>query len=142
MSESESKDNSSNGVIDTSKRYIDTSYKYLKLKIFHLLTTNVAMLSKMLLIGGLFTIGTIFLSISGALAIGEYLGNMSLGFLIISLVFLLIGLIMYLLRSTINKAIVRNMSDKFFETPKKVKSEESKRRESKQQVANNTKNDI
>ena len=129
MSEFESKDNSSDGTLDIGKRYVDTSYKYLKLKIFHLLATNITMLSKMIVIGGIFTIALIFVSLSGAIALGNYYENMPLGYLLVGFIFMLIGFIVYLVRDVFNKLIITNLSAKFFEVPKRVKSEKVKETE-------------
>lgn len=119
MSEFESKDTSSDSTIEIGKRYAETSYKYLKLKVFHLLTTNITLLSKILVLGTLFSIGLIFLSFSGAIALGNFFGNMSLGYLIIALVFFLLVIVMYFVRGFISKKIIKSMSDIFFEASKK-----------------------
>jgi hypothetical protein len=55
------------------------------------------------------------MALAGAIAIGEYLGNMSLGYLIMGVLFLLFSFIVYLIRSHINSKIISSMADEFFD---------------------------
>jgi len=116
MFNQETKNSTSDSTIDMAKRYSETSYKYIKLKTFHLLTSNIALLAKVFVIGILFLISILFLSISGALAIGNALNSMPLGFLSIFLIFLIFAFIAFLLRKKINKAVITTFADKFFST--------------------------
>ena len=126
MSESKAKNNTSDSTLEIGKRYAETSYKYFKLKAFQLLTTNVVMLTKMLLIGSIFFVGIVFLSISGAIALGVYFGSMPLGFLCIATIFFILGIIIYLIRGVISASIIKNLSGKFFEVPTKLRPENPK----------------
>lgn len=126
----ETKNSTSDSTIDIAKRYSETSYKYIKLKIFHLLTSNVALLAKVFVIGVLFLISILFLSISGALAIGEELKSMPLGFLSIFLIYLILTLIAYLLRKKINKSVITSFADKFFSQEEPIKPNEIAKKQS------------
>ena len=126
----ETKNSTSDSTIDIAKRYSETSYKYIKLKIFHLLTSNIALLAKVFVIGVLFLISILFLSISGALAIGEELNNMPLGFLSIFLIYLILTLIAYLLRKKINKSVITSFADKFFSQEEPIKPNEIVKKQS------------
>jgi Zn-dependent protease with chaperone function len=126
----ETKNSTSDSTIDIAKRYSETSYKYIKLKIFHLLTSNIALLAKVFVIGILFLISILFLSISGALAIGEELNSMPLGFLSIFLIYLILTLIAYLLRKKINKSVITSFADKFFTQEEPIKPNEIVKKQS------------
>ena len=126
----ETKNSTSDSTIDIAKRYSETSYKYIKLKIFHLLTSNIALLAKVFVIGILFLISILFLSISGALAIGEELNSMPLGFLSIFLIYLILTLIAYLLRKKINKSVITSFADKFFSQEEPIKPNEIAKKQS------------
>jgi len=101
---------------DISKKYVDVSYKYSKLKAFQIVTYAVSSLSKLFLIGTLLSAGLIFMSVAGAIALGDYLNNMSLGYLCIGLSLLLIGYVIYLTRKVIDKKIIKTMFPIFFDT--------------------------
>ncbi|TXE19954.1 hypothetical protein ES692_01460 [Psychroserpens burtonensis] len=100
---------------DTAEKYVKTSKEYFKLKVFQQLTLTLSLVTKFAVVGGLIAFSVIFTAVAGAIAIGEYLGNMSLGYLIIGAIFLLLSFIVYLLRSHINSKIISSMANKFFD---------------------------
>ncbi|PQJ80612.1 hypothetical protein [Polaribacter porphyrae] len=118
MSILESIKSTSEDGVDIGKKYIDASYEYSKLKTFQILTYSLSTLSKLFLIGGLLSTGLIFLSVAGAVALGDYLNNMSLGYLFTGLFLMIIGLLIYILRKRIDKKIIIKMSAQFFDSKK------------------------
>lgn len=110
----ESINNTSDKAVDIGEKYLKDTQEYYKLKIFQQLTVSISMVAKALLIGGLLFIGLIFLAVAAAIAIGHWIGNDALGYLIIAVVFILIGLIVYSNRRFINHEIIKKMSPKFF----------------------------
>jgi hypothetical protein len=100
---------------DTAEKYVKTSKEYFKLKVFQQLTLTLSLVTKFAVIGGLIAFSLIFMALAGAIAIGEYLGNMSLGYLIMGVLFLLFSFIVYLIRSHINSKIISSMADEFFD---------------------------
>lgn len=100
---------------DTAERYVKTSKEYFKLKVFQQITLILSFLTKFAAIGVLILLAFIFMAAAGAMALGEALENMPLGYLIVGLVFLLIALIVYALRNKINTKIISTVADKFFE---------------------------
>lgn len=72
-------------------------------------------ITKMMIIGSLVSIGMLFLSISGAIAIGDYLENTALGYLIIGSVYVFFGIILFLMRKLIEKTIIKKLSKKVFD---------------------------
>lgn len=110
----ESINNTTTKATDISRDYIKKSQEYYKLKVFQQLTFSFSMLGKALIIGSILFIGLIFLAFTLALAIGEWLSNITLGYLIVSGLFFCIAFIVYKLRHIIDKKILKAMSPIFF----------------------------
>lgn len=113
MSLFESLNNSSESGIDKGKDYVDATYKYLKLKSFHILSLSLSTIIKVLFIGGLAIISLFFFSIALAIYVGEYYNSFSLGCVFVGGLFLLIGIIMYLFRKKIDTIVIENVAKKF-----------------------------
>lgn len=101
---------------DFSKKYIETSYQYGKLKIFQLVTVSISATVKMFLVGGFISIGLFFLAFASAVFLGNYLNNISLGYLIVGLFFLISAIFIFSLRKKIDKKIIQKMSEIFFDS--------------------------
>ena len=115
MSVFESLNNTADSATDIGEKYIKTSHRYFKLKVFQQLTVTVSFLGKALIIGALILAGLIFTAFAAAIAIGRALDNLSLGYLIIGLIFCLLAFIAYYLRAHINRKVISSMSQKFFD---------------------------
>ena len=102
-------------ISDSGETYIRKTQEYYKLKIFQQLTFSISIVAKVLIFGGIFFSALIFLSFAAALALGEWLGDLALGYLILGSIFLLLGFLVYLKRDIINKKIIQSLSQKFFE---------------------------
>lgn len=109
------KSTSENGV-DLGKKYVETSLKYSKLKGFQIVTYTLSSATKLLLFGGFLAIGIIFMAIAGAIALGDYLNNPSLGYLYTGLGLLVIALLTLCLRKIIDKKIITTIHHLFFES--------------------------
>lgn len=118
MSILESIKNTSEDGVDIGKKYVDASYEYGKLKTFQIVTYSLSTLSKLFLIGTLFAAGLIFMAVAGAVALGNYLNNMALGYLSIGAFLMIIGVLIFLFRKFIDKKIITNMSAQFFDSKK------------------------
>lgn len=99
--------------IDKGKDYVDATYKYAKLKSFHLLSLSLSTIAKLFFIGGLFIISILFMSIALAVVLGEYLHSLALGYLIVGGIFLILGIVIYLLRKKIDTIIIKTLVEKF-----------------------------
>ena len=110
----ESINNTSDKAIDIGEKYIKDTQDYYKLKIFQQISSSVSLVAKVMIIGGLLFIGLIFLAVAAALAIGKYLDNVALGYVIVAGFFIVVSLIVYLTRSSINHKIIAKLSPKFF----------------------------
>ncbi|MFL1012446.1 hypothetical protein [Flavisericum labens] len=96
------------------KKYLESSYKYFKLKIFEQLTISVGMVLKIMLIGGLALIGVSFMAVALAFSIGRAFNSLSLGFVSTGILFLILSLILFRLRKHINNYVIKKLSKKFF----------------------------
>lgn len=110
----ESINNTSDKAVGIGEKYLKDTQDYYKLKIFQQLTVSISMVAKALFIGGLLFIGLIFISFAAALAIGNWIDNIALGYLIVAVFYIILGVILYSNRRAINHTIIKKMSPKFF----------------------------
>lgn len=110
----ESINNTSNKASDIGERYVDKSFEYFKLKIFQQLTYTISMAGKALIIGAVLFIGLILLAVAGAIAIGQALDNVALGYLIVGALFFIIAFIIYKVRYLIDGKIISKIYVKFY----------------------------
>lgn len=110
----ESINNTSEKAADIGERYIDKSFEYFKLKVFQQLTYTISMAGKALIIGAVLFIGLILLAIAGAIAVGEELGNVALGYLIVGVLFFLIAFVIYKIRYVVDRKIISKIQVKFY----------------------------
>lgn len=106
--------NSSEKGAEAGKEFVSKSFEYTKLKAFQLTTLSIGILTKLIIIGGLASLGFIFVAFSVAIALGRYFQNVALGYLAVGLIMLLISLLIYLIRKSFDKKIIRKMSKIFF----------------------------
>ncbi|MEN8789769.1 MAG: hypothetical protein ABF293_03400 [Flavobacteriaceae bacterium] len=95
--------------------YVDDSLQYIELKGFKISMVLVTSLVKFFLMASIGLLIILLLSIGVAIAIGESLGGYHWGFLIVGGFYVVIGLIVYAMRRSINKVILRFFSKKIFE---------------------------
>ena len=100
---------------DSGERYAKASKAYYKLKVFKVITKSSSKLTKILVIGGLFFLASLFILIAGTIWLANTLQNFSLAFLIVGSILLIIGVIAYLIRKSIDRLIIRKVSEDFFD---------------------------
>ncbi|RCS26400.1 hypothetical protein DUT90_11600 [Polaribacter sp. WD7] len=105
---------SSDSAVDTGKKFVKTSFEYYKLKLFQTLTKSLSTVVKLIAVGGLLMIGVVFLSISTAVAIGNHVESIPLGFLYVGLFYVILSTIMFFLSKKVDQKIIKNLSKKFF----------------------------
>ena len=111
----ESIDESTTKGVKSGEDYIKSTEAYYRLKIFQQLSLSYSLLIKLTLIGGFVFLGLIFLAIAAAIALGNSIGSISLGILIVGLTLILFGFIPYALRKRIDKTILNKFSKSFFD---------------------------
>lgn len=115
MSILESLNQTSNKAVDVGEQYYKKTQEYYKLKVFQQLAMFMGRFCKIALIGGLFFISLIITAVAGILALGKLMENTILACLCIGLVFLILGSLVYRLRTKIDDFIVKKLSKDFFE---------------------------
>lgn len=97
------------------KGYIETGVAYYKLRAFKILMKSTTTIVKYFFILLCLTMSVLFGSIAGAFALGVYLDNIALGFLIVSGIYLLVAAVMILIKSKIiTSFILKKFSAIFF----------------------------
>lgn len=94
--------------------YVDDSLEYVELKGFKI---SMVLVTSLIIFFLLSSIGLIFLflvSIGVAIAIGDALGGYEWGFMTVGAFYLVLGLLVFAMRRSINKVILRFFSKKFF----------------------------
>lgn len=98
-----------------SEKAVQSNTEYYKLLVFKILTQTISTTANYLLFGSIIFLIILFVSISGGIALGNYLENNSLGFLIVAGVFLVILCILLPLRKKIIETpILSKMSENYF----------------------------
>ncbi|WP_223034104.1 hypothetical protein [Hanstruepera marina] len=110
----ESINETSGKMTDAGEAYIKKSQEYFKLKVFQQISVSITFVIKALVIGSLLLIGLFFAAFALALAIGEWLDNLALGYLILGAVFILGCILVYYQRHLIERKVIKSLSSKFF----------------------------
>lgn len=99
----------------TARSFLDSSRQYYKLRGFKVLMKAVIITAKITAVAVMMVMALLFLSISAAFWIGSELDKTSLGFLIVGGFYLLVGLIIYLLRHSLRKPLLKKFSEFYFD---------------------------
>ena len=110
----ESINNATNKAVKVGEDYVKSSQEYFILKIFQQLSYSFSTLYKIIIIGSFLLLGVIFITISGALYLGEYLNSMPLGCLIVGGILFIVAGIVFLLRKYIDKSVIQKIGKNFF----------------------------
>lgn len=114
MAFKELKEHSEN-IQDHTQKYIESNLDYYKLKSFKVAMKSTSMILKFTLVLLCFSMVLLFCSVAGALAIGNFLDNNALGFLIVGGFYLLLTLFLYLFQhKIIDRPILEKFSEIFF----------------------------
>ncbi|MGB6153464.1 MAG: hypothetical protein WBG48_15905 [Pricia sp.] len=99
----------------TARSYVESSMEFYKLKGFKVLMKGVMVFVKIASVGIMLVLALLFLSISAAFWVGSELESTYLGFLVVGVFYLLVGLIIYLLRNTLRKPLLKKFSEFYFD---------------------------
>ncbi|TXD85206.1 hypothetical protein ESY86_01285 [Subsaximicrobium wynnwilliamsii] len=100
---------------DIGEKYYNASLQYFKLKLFKRVASVLSIVAKLAIVGILALLTILFLAVSAAIAIGQELDNLALGYLIVGGILLLLAIIVVSLGSVIDGKILKNLSDKFWD---------------------------
>lgn len=106
--------------LEKGNEFVKNSEAYYKLKLFQILTSSLSMLIKAAIAGAFIFIALLFIAIATATGIGNYLNNIALGYIIVSIIFFTLAIVTYLLRVHVENLIIRKLSIIFFEDDEKL----------------------
>lgn len=100
---------------ENAKAYLESSISYYKLWGFKVAMKSTTMIIKFFLISICLMIFLLFISIAGAIALGEMMDSYSIGFLIIAGIYLILALLLFLVKDKIVEGpILEKFSEIFF----------------------------
>ena len=100
---------------EQTKVYIDSHLAYYKLWGFKVAMKSTTMILKFFLISICLMIFLLFISIAGAIALGEMMDSYSIGFLIVAGIYLVLALLLFLVKDKIVEGpILEKFSEIFF----------------------------
>jgi ABC-type multidrug transport system fused ATPase/permease subunit len=102
---------------DHFNSYVEESVEYAKLKSFKLSMVVVTYFAKLFIIGIVGLLALLLLSLAASLALGTIVDNTMYGFVIMGLVYVLLGIVLYIFRDKVHKPILRMFSKNFFDSP-------------------------
>lgn len=97
------------------RSYLKHSEAHLELKVFKILMRLVTAFFQTAVVGAMLLLALFVLSMALSYGIGEALGNIWYGFAIVSVCFMLLALLFYVLRKHTNKPIIRFFSTHYFD---------------------------
>ncbi len=98
-----------------SEKALESNIRYYKLWLFKTLTRSLTEFTKIFVFGSVAFLVFLFVAIGGAFALGEYLNDNALGFLIVGGIFLVILILIFILKkSIIEKPLLSKMSEIYF----------------------------
>ncbi|NNK10391.1 MAG: hypothetical protein HKP08_03520 [Flavobacteriaceae bacterium] len=99
--------------------YVEGSVEYAKLKGFKLSMVIVTYFAKIFFIGIVGLLALLLLSLAASLELGALLDNTVYGFLIVGVFYVLIGIVFFIFRRSIEGPILKTFSNHFFEEDEK-----------------------
>ncbi|MFD0798389.1 hypothetical protein ACFQZJ_13030 [Maribacter chungangensis] len=109
-------DETSSAAVEKGEAYVRATKKYYQLKLFQQLAIISTMGTKYAIFGVLGTLGLIFISVAGALALSVYFDNAAIGFMLVGVFFILMLGIAYGNRKRIEKKVIRKLSENYFDS--------------------------
>ncbi|MCZ8330022.1 MAG: competence protein [Flavobacterium sp.] len=100
---------------ENAKAYLESSISYYKLWGFKVAMKSTTMILKFFLISICLMIFLLFISIAGAIALGEMMDSYPIGFLIVAGIYLVLALLLFLVKDKIVEGpILEKFSEIFF----------------------------
>jgi ABC-type multidrug transport system fused ATPase/permease subunit len=99
----------------STKSYVKHSIDFYRLKSFKSMMKGITMAAKIFLVGSMVILALLFLSISLAFWMGSYFESTTQGFLMVGLVYVLFGIVLFLIRKKLERPLLRRFSEFYFE---------------------------
>jgi len=110
----DSLDETTDNAITKSEAFIRNTEAYYELKLFQMLSSSLSLLIKSTMIGALGLIALILLSVALANVLGNAFDSIALGYVLTSSVFIVLSVIVYSIRKTIENIIIKKLSKTIF----------------------------
>lgn len=95
--------------------YVEHNKEYYKLLVFRTVMKTISSLTKMLFTGAIVFFTLFLIALTASIGIGEAIGSLFYGFLIVTAFFVIVGIILYLLRHKLDKPLLRKYSEYYFD---------------------------
>lgn len=115
MSLSDNLNKAKNNALSASEKYARATKDYYSLKIFQQFTRSLSYAAKIALIGAMLFIGVVLLFVAGVIYLGTILSSMWLSCVIMAGLAFILGYIIYLQRSKLDKLIIKKVAHEFFD---------------------------
>ncbi len=97
------------------RNYGEAAVEYYKLRAFRMVMKGLLFITKNLILAVLLMLILLFISVGAALAIGAALESPATGFFIVSGIYLLVFILAYFLRDTLNGPLLGKFSEFFYD---------------------------
>jgi len=104
----------SDKAVDAGEQYYKKTQEYYKLKVFQQLTLTSSMLCKIILIGSIGLMSFVFFVVSGTIALAAVLKSAVIASFLIGIALLVLAILVFLLRSKIEKLVIKKLAKNFF----------------------------
>ncbi|WP_127023369.1 hypothetical protein [Flagellimonas beolgyonensis] len=99
----------------STKSYVKHSIDFYRLKSFKSMMKGITMAAKTVLVGSMVILALLFLSMSLAFWMGSYFESITKGFLMVGLIYVLFGIVLFLIRKKLERPLLRRFSEFYFE---------------------------
>lgn len=104
------------GLNKSTQEFIEKNYEYYRLSLFKKITKGTTSMITFIIIGAVLFGALLLLTFAIALFLGSWLDNLGLGFLILSLFYILVAVIVYYgFRKTIERKVLITASKDYFD---------------------------
>lgn len=104
------------GLNKSTQEFLEKNYEYYRLSLFKKLTKGTTSMITFMIMGAVLFGALLLLTFAIALFLGEWLGNLALGFLLLGLFYILVAVIVYYgFRKTIERKVLVTASKDFFD---------------------------
>ncbi|MEJ2161894.1 MAG: phage holin family protein [Robiginitalea sp.] len=99
----------------SAKEYIESTAEYYQLKSFKFLMKAIIALTMVLFLGTIGFLMLFFVSIAASIAIGDSLDSDMAGFLVVGVVYCILGIMAYIVRKKLEAPVLKTFSKYYFE---------------------------
>lgn len=99
----------------STKAYVKNSIDFYRLKSFKSMMQGITMVAKVIMVGTMALLALLFFSISLAFWLGSYFNSVTKGFLLVGLLYVLFGMVLFLVRKRLERPLLKQFSEFYFE---------------------------